>query len=110
MAKLNYKTAHIFEWSRIKRVKIEKTHTRIIKRQNVIITLKTLDLIDCRGYSTFTDLGFKYMYIRKILLKKIALSPNSLPYPNQTLKTNFSKSPGQKLKVKLYSDRARLSL
>ena len=35
---------------------------------------------------------------------------NLSPYPNQTLKTNFSKNPRQKLKVKLYSDRAKLTL
>ena len=34
----------------------------------------------------------------------------SVPYSNQTLKTNFSKTTRQNLKVKLYSKRARLNL
>ena len=34
----------------------------------------------------------------------------SAPYSNQTSGTNFSKTTRQKLKVKVYSDRARLSL
>ena len=34
----------------------------------------------------------------------------TVPYPNQTFKTNFSKTTRQKLKVKLYSDRAWLTL
>ena len=32
------------------------------------------------------------------------------PYLNQTLKPNFSRTTGPKLKVKLYSDRAKLAL
>ena len=32
------------------------------------------------------------------------------PYPNQTLETNFSKSTRQKLKVKVYSNRTRVTL
>ena len=39
-----------------------------------------------------------------------AVSTNLFPYPNLTLKTNFSKTCRQKLKVKLYCDRARLTL
>ena len=34
----------------------------------------------------------------------------TVPYPNQNLKTNFSKTTRPKLKVKLYSDRAWLTL
>ena len=39
-----------------------------------------------------------------------AISSNLSPYPNQTLKSNFSKTLRQKFKVNLYSDRARLTL
>ena len=39
------------------------------------------------------------------------LSPyRTVPYLYQTLKTNFAKTARQKLKVKLYSHRARLTL
>ena len=34
----------------------------------------------------------------------------SVPYPNQTLENHILKTTRQKLKVKLYSDRARLAL
>ena len=34
----------------------------------------------------------------------------SIPYPNQTLKVDFSKSPRQKLKLNIYSCRASLTL
>ena len=46
----------------------------------------------------------------KLFLMKFCLC--TMPYPNQTSKTIFSKLPRQKLKVqkvKLYSDRARLA-
>ena len=33
----------------------------------------------------------------------------SVPYPNQTLKTNFSKTPLQKLKANIYSCRVSLA-
>ena len=43
-------------------------------------------------------------------LKVIIPIPIPIHNPNQTLKTNFSKTPRQKLKVKLFSDRAKLTL
>ena len=40
----------------------------------------------------------------------ISISPNSSPYTNQTLKSDFSITTRQKLKVKLYSKQAMLTL
>ena len=37
-------------------------------------------------------------------------SPNLSPYPNQTLKTNFSKTPLQNLKLNIHSYRISLAL
>ena len=48
------------------------------------------------NYSTFAELVF--------------VPYHTVPYPNQTLKANFSKTTRQKLKAKLYSDRASVTL
>ena len=56
------------------------------------------------------------VYSTLVIIKEMVTRYNcfpeldSIPYPNQTLKTNFSKTPRQKSKVKLYSDRTRLTL
>ena len=52
----------------------------------------------------------KLMNISMQILKLFPPELVSVPYPNQILETNFSKNTRQKLKVKLYSVRARLTL
>ena len=58
----------------------------------------------------FKRLGFIKCKKNDLFNKKFNYSCFSIPYPNQTLKTNFSKTTRQLLKDKSYSDRARLTL
>ena len=46
-----------------------------------------------------TDLNYRFLFV----LQDTPLSPNLSPYRNQTLKTNFSKSLRQKLKLNKFS-------
>ena len=87
---------------------IKNVKTQRVKGQYILVSIKSFKILN--GTAVFYLKKERRFRHWKSTLLATPVSLNLSPYPNQTLEAHFSKTARQKLKVKLYSYRTRLTL